>query len=141
MPQAPTDGLRRRHAALRQLLATRGLDALLVTALPNVVYLTNFNGSTAATLVDRERVTCITDSRYVSAVESMQRASWACPDLTLMTVDGSYDDTIAQALAARGGGRVGFEAAHLTVSRHRYIESKLAAEGARAVRFEATEGL
>jgi Xaa-Pro aminopeptidase len=44
-------------------------------------------------------------------------------------VDGSYDATLAAVL--RGGfSRVGFEAAHLTVSRFRWLEASLAGESA-----------
>ena len=47
MPHAPSHVLNRRHTAIRQTLATRGLDALIVTSLPNVLYLTNFDASAA----------------------------------------------------------------------------------------------
>ena len=40
-----------RRASLRALLSARGLDALLVTDLVNIRYLTGFTGSSAALLV------------------------------------------------------------------------------------------
>ena len=67
MAHAPTDALARRHHAIRTDIAGRGLDALVVTALPNVTYLTNFTGS-AAIVVLTDRLHFLTDSRYVTAV-------------------------------------------------------------------------
>ncbi len=53
-----------RRAELRRLLAERELDALLVTDLVNVRYLTGFTGSNAALLVvagdDRETPGAVT---------------------------------------------------------------------------------
>ena len=50
MPQAPTVTLNARHQSVRRALVELSLDALVVTALPNVLYLTNFGGSSANTL-------------------------------------------------------------------------------------------
>jgi Xaa-Pro aminopeptidase len=53
-----------RHAVLAELLATEGLDALLVTSLPNIRYLTGFSGSAALGIVTARGVLLVTDSRY-----------------------------------------------------------------------------
>jgi len=79
MSHAPTDLLSRRHAAIRQAMAERNLDALVVTALPNILYLTNFNGSAAAVVMTAERFDFITDFRYVAAIEETRGTPWACP--------------------------------------------------------------
>ncbi|MDP0965248.1 aminopeptidase P family N-terminal domain-containing protein, partial [Klebsiella pneumoniae] len=60
---------------LRRLLSERELDAILVTDLLNIRYLTGFTGSNAALVVsasdsasdERETVIC-TDGRYVTQV-------------------------------------------------------------------------
>ncbi|MEV0946577.1 aminopeptidase P family protein [Rhodococcus sp. NPDC049939] len=64
-----------RRAALRAALASRDLDALLVTNLTNIRYLTGFTGSNAALLVDatdvegaEERTVICTDGRYLTQV-------------------------------------------------------------------------
>lgn len=63
-----------RRSALRRLLADRGLDALLVTDLLNIRYLTGFTGSNAALLVsadddsDESRTFVCTDGRYLTQV-------------------------------------------------------------------------
>ena len=45
MPHAPSDLLDRRHASIRTAMADATLDALVVVALPNITWLTNFVGS------------------------------------------------------------------------------------------------
>ena len=58
------DRLRQRQAALRGRLQSEALDALLVTHLPNIRYLTGFTGSAALLLIAAERTVVITDFRY-----------------------------------------------------------------------------
>lgn len=53
-----------RQAGLRELLDRRHLDALLVTHLPNIRWLTGFTGSAAMVVVLPERVVLVTDFRY-----------------------------------------------------------------------------
>src|SRR6186997_589716 len=125
MSHAPSPALERRHRIIRQDMAARGLDALVVTALPNVLYLTNFGGTSAIVVVTADRVLFITDFRYVTTMEEAGRSSCACPDLELVIVDGSYDGTLASTLRALSFPRAGFEAAHLTVSRHYWLTRKL----------------
>ena len=57
-----------------------------------------------------------------------------------MTVDGSYDATLAHLLAMRAIARVGFEAAHLTVNRLQWLEKTLTSVAAH-VELVATEGI
>jgi Xaa-Pro aminopeptidase len=139
MAHAPTPTLNRRHQAIADELAARNLEALVVTALPNILYLTNFTGSSAILLVRRDRLQFITDFRYVTAVSDMRGTPYECPGLELVTVDGSYDAALAAELGEISGG-VGFEAAHLTVSRHQWLTSTLAASATRPA-LVATEGI
>jgi len=125
MPHAPTDVLERRHASIRASLRAAGLDAAIIVSLPNITWLTNFAGSSAIVVLDQEQLTFITDSRYVTTVSDMQAAAHACPALTLTSVDGSYDATLAGVIRRGGYARVGFEASHLTVSRYRWLEQTL----------------
>jgi Xaa-Pro aminopeptidase len=55
-----------RQGALRRSLEAAGLDALLVTHLPNVRYLTGFTGSAGVLLVQPGRTVLVTDFRYES---------------------------------------------------------------------------
>jgi Xaa-Pro aminopeptidase len=126
MSHAPTGALERRHQAIRKETAARGLEALVVTSLPNVLYLTNFTGSAAIAIVTADRLHFVTDFRYVTAVNDSRGTPYECPNLELSTVDGSYDAALAQVLARLPLERIGFEAAHLTVSRHQWLTATLA---------------
>jgi Xaa-Pro aminopeptidase len=127
MPYAPSAALERRHRFIRQDLATRGLDALIVTSLPNILYLTNFSGSSAIAVLTSDRLYFITDFRYVTTITAARGTAGECPALELVTVDGSYDATLAGLLASNGWPRIGVEAAHLTLARHEWLTATLAA--------------
>jgi Xaa-Pro aminopeptidase len=121
-------------------MAARGIGALVVTSLPNVLYLTNFSGSSAIVVLTRDQLHFITDFRYVAVVTEGQESAFACPDLTLAIVEGSYDVTLA-ALMASVPGPVGFEAAHLTVNRHGWLLRTLAGAGDPVPELVPTEGI
>jgi Xaa-Pro aminopeptidase len=137
MSHAPTDALKRRQQAVRDALAARSLDALVVTSLPNVLYLTNFTGSTAIVVITADRLHFLTDFRYVTAIADTVGTPWECPGLELVTVEGSYDASLIGLLASHSLPRVGFEAAHLTVSRFEWLKALLK----EAAGLMATEGV
>jgi Xaa-Pro aminopeptidase len=126
MSHAPSLALNRRHQIVRTELAARDLDALVVTSLPNVLYLTNFTGSSAIAVVTADRLYFVTDFRYMETLSDAQTTPFACPNLELVNVDGSYDGTLATLIESRGWRRVGFEASHLTVSRYDWLKATLA---------------
>jgi len=119
------------------------LDALLVTSLPNILYLTNFSGTAAVVVIEREsgRLRFITDSRYTESVRATGTTDRACPGLELVVTASSYDATAAAVLDEYRGRRVGFEASHLTVSRHAWLLSTLAAAGNAGVGLRASPEL
>jgi Xaa-Pro aminopeptidase len=125
MSHAPAEALSRRHEVVRHACAAQSLDALVVTSLPNVLYLTNFTGSAGIVVLTADRLHFITDFRYVSAVEASRDQQHGCPGLELMTVDASYDATLVSLLQTMPSARVGFEAAHLSVARHEWLTSAL----------------
>ena len=141
MSHAPSPALSRRHHIVREALAARGLDALLVTALPNILYLTNFTGSSATVVLAADRLYFITDSRYVETVSAMNATPHHVPDFELIVVDGSYDATLAGFLATRPWTRIGFEAEHMTVARLGWLTATLAAGDTPAAELAATDGL
>jgi Xaa-Pro aminopeptidase len=103
-----------RRAALRRALPPLGVDALLVTDLVNVRYLTGFTGSNAALLVhgeDDARSRFCTDGRYreQSAVE--------VPDLPRVE-DRAGALRLAAEAAGCGVARLGFESDAVTVDAH-----------------------
>jgi Xaa-Pro aminopeptidase len=141
MSYAPGDTLRHRHRAIRTELASRELDALVVTSLANVLYLTNFAGSAALVVLTADRLYFLTDFRYVTTMNEARETPHACPDLELVTVDGSYDAALGTLVGSLKLGRVGFEGAHLTVSRHAWLTDALARESGRRSPLVATEGI
>jgi Xaa-Pro aminopeptidase len=103
-----------RRAALRGLLRATDVEALLVTDLVNVRYLTGFTGSNAALLVHVEGDAAsrfLTDGRYVtqSAVE--------VPDLERV-IDRTGPAVLARAAGRLDVTRLGFESDAVTVDAH-----------------------
>jgi Xaa-Pro aminopeptidase len=138
MPHAPSYILERRRDAIRAALADRQLDALVVTALPNILYLTNFTGSSAIAIVTADRLELLTDFRYVTAVAALQRE---VRGLELVTVEGSYETALVRRLAELPLARIGIEAAHLTVARHQWLTDMLSREAGGRAALVATEGI
>jgi Xaa-Pro aminopeptidase len=130
MPYAPSAALSRRHAVIRQSMRDQALDALIVISLPNIAWLTNYAGSSAIVVLTADAIHFITDSRYVTAVSGMRQTPHECPGLDMAVVDGSYDVTLAGVLTSGGFKRIGFEAAHLTVSRFNWLTTTLASSSA-----------
>lgn len=100
---------------MRTRLRDAELDALLITNLLNVRYLTGFTGSNAALLVaaadedadERGTVFC-TDGRYDT------QSAMQVPDLRRM-IGRPSDLALARAAAEGGHRRIGFESHHVTV--------------------------
>ncbi|WP_236791259.1 Xaa-Pro peptidase family protein [Amycolatopsis sp. GM8] len=104
-----------RRRSLRALVRAAGADALLVTNLLNIRYLTGFTGSNAALLLDAEgdeRTLFCTDGRYVT--QSQEEV----PDLELVN-----DRASAAALAKRAKGRTGFESQHVSVEQYETLHA------------------
>jgi Xaa-Pro aminopeptidase len=124
MSHAPAEALSWRHQTVRKACAARSLDALVVTSLPNILYLTNFTGSAATVVLTSARLHFITDSRYLTALAATRGEPDECPGLELVTVDASYDATLESLLRSMPSARVGFEAAHMSVARHRWLTGR-----------------
>ena len=106
----PPDRRGERQAALRAALEGEGLDALLVTHLANIRYLTGFTGSAALLLIQPDTTTLITDFRY--AAQAPDEAGEAA----VVEVDRtSVWDRLARVLGAAPAGTLGIESQALTV--------------------------
>lgn len=97
-----------RRSRLHDRLEELGLDAVLVTRLVNVRYLTGFTGSNGQLLAVPGGGVFLTDSRY----EEQSRRE--VPDLRRVTYPRKLAGALAEAAAAEGVRRVGFEAAGMT---------------------------
>ncbi len=106
-----------RRASLREQLRTAGLDALFVTDLRNIRYLTGFTGSNAVLVVaaadepDRESGTVLcTDGRYLT--QSQEQV----PELARL-IDRASDQALIARMSAAPATyrRTGYESHHVTV--------------------------
>jgi Xaa-Pro aminopeptidase len=117
---APVSRASERRDALRATAAVRGLDAVLVTNLLNVRYLTGFTGSNGALLVRTDGADLFgTDGRYTT------QAGQQVPDVELL-VDRGTVPALARAAVRSGVGRLGFESHDLTVDGLDQLRSVLA---------------
>src|SRR5690348_964012 len=107
MSHAPSSALSRRHGSIRAAFSIHAVDALVITALPNVQYLTNFSGSAGIVVLTHDRLLFITDFRYVTAVQAMRGTAHECPALELVIVDNSYDASLADVIQSLAPGRIG----------------------------------
>lgn len=82
---------------------------MLVTALPNIRYLTGFSGSNALLLVTPEAAVLVTDFRYAAQVKLE-----VDPAVEVIIASASLWSELWRLLPARAGiGRLAFETAHL----------------------------
>jgi len=125
-----TATLERRLSRVRETLDSLGLDALIVTDLINIRYLSNHVGSAGVLVLTGEAVHLLIDFRYDTAVRDLQRSPAACPGLRTWSVPGSYDEALAGCLVELGAASAGFEATHLSVARHEWLIRTLAARQA-----------
>src|SRR5262249_28274998 len=101
-----------RRERLRPAVAASGADAALITSLVNVRYLTGLASSNAAVLAPADGPPVLaTDFRYALAAER------DCPDVELL-IARPVEAAVAELAAARGLGRLAFEAQEVTVERH-----------------------
>jgi Xaa-Pro aminopeptidase len=128
---------RARLKLLRQKMDEQRLDSLLVSALPNVRYLTGFTGSSGALLLTPGHTVFFTDSRY----DLQSHAEVKTAKVRIVKGD-------ALMAAVRWGvsqdlGRTGFDAGTLSVAQHGRIKEILKGSGNRkaAIKLLATPNL
>ena len=92
-----------RRARLAARIAELDLDALLVTRLPNVRYLTGFTGSNGQLLLARHGAVFFTDGRYT------EQSAHEVPDVERVTYRDGPVGAIAEACGRMGVRRLGFE--------------------------------
>jgi Xaa-Pro aminopeptidase len=117
-----------RRDRLRQRLVAAGLDAMLVSDLVNVRYLSGFTGSNAALLIraDSETPVLATDGRYRT------QAAQQTPDAEIV-IERACGPHLAARAAADGAQRLGFESHVVTVDGFAML-SKAAGEGTELLR-------
>lgn len=99
-----------RQAAVRAVLERDGLDALLVTHLPNIRYLTGFSGTAGLLLIRPDDATLVTDFRYAA-----QAPAEAGNSVSVEIDPASVWDRLGRVLSAAPVRVLGIESASLTV--------------------------
>lgn len=108
----PPMPVRARLEALRARLEDVGCDALVVSNLTNVRYLTGFTGSAALLLVTGDDLVFVTDGRYRD--QSADQLAAAGVDAELRIVATEADAAVAEAARRRAVRRLGLEADAIT---------------------------
>ena len=103
--------VRRRLAALREILADRKMDAFLTAHPPNVRYLTGFSGSSAWLVVTREEACLFTDGRYAAQVREEVPAAAARRTVARTGLADAFERWASR----RGIRRAAFEGDRLSV--------------------------
>jgi Xaa-Pro aminopeptidase len=102
-------------------LAPRKLDAIVISAGPNVRYLTGFTGDNAALLVLPGRSILFTDPRF--EIQSAQEAAHAGCRIRISR--GPLMIDVAAAIKRAGVRRIGYEPARMTCDAFEFLKSKL----------------
>ncbi len=103
-----------RLEAARAAMGRAEVEAMLVSGLVNIRYLTGFTGSNALVVIGPDTATLLTDFRYQTASEPLR--AWVDVELA----ERDVIRTAAERLDGLTSGalRVGFEPAQMTVERH-----------------------
>jgi Xaa-Pro aminopeptidase len=124
-----------RLGRLRPGLADTGCDALLVTHLVNVRYLTGFTGSAGLLLVLPDELVLTTDGRYRDQAAEQLAAAGVLARVEVRPTLGGQHEVLAE--SARGIARLGLEADSVTWSQQR----RFAGEVFGSTELVATEGV
>lgn len=120
----------RRQRLFRSLTGER-VDALAVSHLPNIRYLTGFTGSNALLFLSAQHTVLLTDPRYTV------QAHEECDCMVKVVSSGPLWAELARKIQKRGVGHLGLEAAHITHADWQSVAQMLG----RDVRLKALAGL
>ena len=113
-----------RRTKLAQRVSTEGWDALWVSHLVNIRYLTGFTGSFAQVMVTPEETFFFTDGRYREQVSHEVRG---CN--VRVFVGKTWLEVLAEEVTSRGWQRIGFESDHVSVSQLDQIQKVRTGKG------------
>jgi len=112
---------------VRQRMQAAAVDALVVSHLPNIRYLTGFAGTAGLLVLTPAACVLVVDFRYQTVARGLLAST---PDLdahvTLVVPARSYDETLAEVLRTSGARRIGIEASSMPVSRFNRLSAALA---------------
>jgi Xaa-Pro aminopeptidase len=107
-----------RLARLRLFFSALGVDAVLVSHLPNIQYLCGFTGSAGLLLVGASTATLFTDSRYT--FQARQEVSGARVQIAKHGILRAVSEALR---ARRGRSRLGYSADRVTVAQKHVLEA------------------
>lgn len=117
--------LDRRLAATRAHVAALDADALLVTHLPNVAWLSGFVSSSAALVLSESVLLLLTDFRYQESLARLESAGDLPTGVRIEIVEGPLDASAARFLEELGAEAVAIEAEHVSVRRFSRLQGLL----------------
>jgi Xaa-Pro aminopeptidase len=124
-----------RAGRLRDSLCDAACDALLLTHLTNIRYLSGFTGSAALLLVAADRILLVTDGRYEQRAADELAAAGVDAELVIGRTVDEQRRILTGGVA--GGARLGLEAEHVSWAEQR----RMAGEWFPAHELVATSGL
>lgn len=104
---------------LRAKLANEKIDAILITAPENRLYLSGFTGSAAVLFISSTEAFLLTDFRYT------EQASQQSPHLQIIKIGKSIEETLIELINNSGAKRIGLEEEDVTYSRFRQYQEKI----------------
>jgi Xaa-Pro aminopeptidase len=115
----------RRVGSLRQRFGALQIDALVVSHLPNIRYLTGVQASAGILVVTLDNLYLVLDFRYAAAVARHLEEAALASMVSVRITEASLEEETGDILRERVPGRVGVEAAHVTLARHEGIQARL----------------
>ncbi len=107
--------LKNRSHKLRQRLAEKKIDAILISQPENRYYLSGFDGSSGYLLITPQSTILATDFRY------LEQAKTQAPDYEIFPITNDIADWFPKLITELGLKRLGFEAGHVTFALHRKL--------------------
>ncbi|MCM8779915.1 MAG: Xaa-Pro peptidase family protein [Candidatus Omnitrophica bacterium] len=104
---------------IQQKLKKEGLNAILISSLPNIRYLTNYEAREAYLLVSLKKSVFITDFRYLLEAKKNLKG------IQVQQINGSLFKTIADIAKFLGVKSLGFEARNLAYAEQQKIKEEL----------------
>jgi len=111
--------LKNRLQKLRQGLAEKEIDAILISQPENRRYLSNFDGSSGYLLITPKDTILAADFRYI------EQAKMQAPDYQIFQIMGDMASWFPNLIAELNLRKLGFEAGHITVSLYRQLSDIL----------------
>lgn len=114
-------------------MAEQNVDALLVSHLPNILYLTNVAASAALAVLTPRILYLIIDFRYSASVAALVAEGAGPTAMDVRVAEASLNEAAAKLIGEAGLSSLGIEGAHLPVDDFRWWESTLTSVTARPV--------